>query len=297
MRTIMRCRTLLLGLASVVAAISGTLWLPSCSPVPAIQIAHFEITPSVIEKGDSAQLRWEVTGADKILLNNGIGEVPATGTKQIKADSSTLYILTATNSGHIVTENTTLAVRDFEISRMTTYPPDLVAGKEIRVEVNVKNNCALPQNYTAALAMDGNPTQSADFVIDGSGTHQFVFTLSGVTPGQHKLICSNKSLDIKVVTQRQLDESRPPDSSYIKVDHDVGYYVGTSGRSCLFIISVHNNHEKWALADVKLVLPNAGLQFDIAPLIEPMDSATIDKPSLPCANWTITYRWVPPGSW
>lgn len=297
MRALTNRRVLQAGLAGVAAAVSGTICLSACSPMPAIQISHFEVSPSVIEKGDSAQLSWEVTGADKIVLNNGIGEVPAAGTKQIKVDHSTQYILTATNAGHTSSENTTLAVRDFEILRMTTYPPDLVVGKEIRVEVNVKNNSALPQIYTAALSMDGNPAQSADYSIDGSGTHQFVFNLADVAAGPHKLVCNNKSLDIKVVTQRQLDESRPPDNSYVSVDHDVGYYVGTSGRSCLFMISVHNNHEKWAIADVKLVLPDAGLKFDIAPLIEPLDSATINKPSLPCTNWSITYRWVPPGSW
>lgn len=86
-----------------------------------------------------------------------------------------------------------------------------------------------------------------------------------------------------------------PDESYVQVSADVGYYVGTGGRSCLYMISVHNKHDKWSIANVKLKLENGKL-YDIADIIGPFDTATFNRPSLPCSRYTIIWTWKPPAS-
>jgi len=42
-------------------------------------IADFSIEPSSIERGQSAVLRWNVTGATDVAINNGLGTVTAMG--------------------------------------------------------------------------------------------------------------------------------------------------------------------------------------------------------------------------
>src|SRR3954462_2497094 len=46
-------------------------------------VAEFVAEPSTIERGQSAQLRWNVTGSSDISISNGIGTVPASGSQRI----------------------------------------------------------------------------------------------------------------------------------------------------------------------------------------------------------------------
>jgi len=70
-------------------------------PAPAKpSISSFEAEPSTIERGQSATLRWTVTGeAATITIEPGVGSVPATGSRQVFPSNTTTYSLTATNEG------------------------------------------------------------------------------------------------------------------------------------------------------------------------------------------------------
>src|ERR1700712_4862559 len=67
---------------------SGTL---SDRPV----VAEFAAEPSSIERGQSAQLRWNLTGSTDVSISNGIGTVPASGSRRITPNETTTYTLTA----------------------------------------------------------------------------------------------------------------------------------------------------------------------------------------------------------
>ncbi|MCU1328554.1 MAG: OmpA/MotB domain protein [Bryobacterales bacterium] len=58
-------------------------------------ITEFAVEPSTIERGQSANLRWTVTGANDIVIDNGIGTVPPTGTRSVQPADSTTYTLSA----------------------------------------------------------------------------------------------------------------------------------------------------------------------------------------------------------
>jgi peptidoglycan-associated lipoprotein len=73
-------------------------------------VAEFIAEPSSIERGQSAQLRWTVTGANDISISNGIGTVPASGTRNINPTETTTYRLTANGSGGNQTATATLTV-------------------------------------------------------------------------------------------------------------------------------------------------------------------------------------------
>ncbi|HWF09739.1 MAG TPA: OmpA family protein [Bryobacteraceae bacterium] len=59
-------------------------------------VAEFTIEPSTIERGQSAVMRWTVTGSSNVSINNGIGTVAPSGTRRMTPDATTTYTLTAT---------------------------------------------------------------------------------------------------------------------------------------------------------------------------------------------------------
>lgn len=58
-------------------------------------IAEFSVEPSSIQRGQSAVLRWNVTGANNVAIDHGIGTVAANGTQRITPNDTTTYNLTA----------------------------------------------------------------------------------------------------------------------------------------------------------------------------------------------------------
>jgi peptidoglycan-associated lipoprotein len=59
-------------------------------------VAEFSVEPTTIERGQSAVLRWSVTGSTNVAINNGIGTVTATGNRRVQPGDTTTYTLTAT---------------------------------------------------------------------------------------------------------------------------------------------------------------------------------------------------------
>jgi peptidoglycan-associated lipoprotein len=75
------------------------------APKPARPVvASFEAEPSTIERGQSATLRWRVTGETRdVSIAPGIGTVSKEGNRQVFPGSTTTYTLTATGPGGTTT--------------------------------------------------------------------------------------------------------------------------------------------------------------------------------------------------
>jgi len=73
-------------------------------------IVAFEANPKNVDAGDSATLLWNVTGADSVTIDQGIGNVAVAGTEVVSVDETTTYTLTATNSADSVTQSVTVSV-------------------------------------------------------------------------------------------------------------------------------------------------------------------------------------------
>jgi hypothetical protein len=73
-------------------------------------IAEFSIEPSAIERGQSAVLRWNVTGSNNVAISNGMGTVPPTGTQRITPQQTTSYVLTASGPGGDASRTATVTV-------------------------------------------------------------------------------------------------------------------------------------------------------------------------------------------
>ncbi len=63
-----------------------------------------------IISGESVTLSWNVTGADSVTINQGIGTVDSTGTKVVNPTATITYTLTASNTNGSVTNTVTVNV-------------------------------------------------------------------------------------------------------------------------------------------------------------------------------------------
>jgi peptidoglycan-associated lipoprotein len=60
-------------------------------------IAAFTVEPSTVERGQTATLKWSVTGATSVIIDHGIGAVDVSGNRSVVPADSTTYSLTARN--------------------------------------------------------------------------------------------------------------------------------------------------------------------------------------------------------
>lgn len=82
---------------------------------PAAVINSFTAEPSTIVRGEASTLRWSVANATEVTIDNGIGAVSASGSRQVYPTSNTTYRMTAKGSGGDAVAAVTVAV--------TTPPP------------------------------------------------------------------------------------------------------------------------------------------------------------------------------
>ena len=84
---------------------------PPAPPPPAQPtVMEFSAEPSSIERGQSAILRWSVSNATDISIDNGVGTVPASGNRRVIPSDTTTYTLRAMGPGGNITATATVTV-------------------------------------------------------------------------------------------------------------------------------------------------------------------------------------------
>lgn len=83
---------------------------PTPTPVPQAPAISFSASPSSVEPGGCATLTWTASNADRASIDQGIGIVPASGSKQACPANTTVYTLSATGAGGTKWESTTVTV-------------------------------------------------------------------------------------------------------------------------------------------------------------------------------------------
>jgi len=82
--------------------------VPTAPSQPAINYFTADITS--VASGEEVNLNWDVTDADSITIEPGIGTVSQSGTYKVTPSSSTVYVLTAINKAGEVTAKTSIQV-------------------------------------------------------------------------------------------------------------------------------------------------------------------------------------------
>jgi peptidoglycan-associated lipoprotein len=83
---------------------------PTPPPPAAAVINSFTAEPSTIEPGQSATLRWSISNATDMSINNGVGAVQSQGQRQVFPRTSTTYTLTARGPGGMDSRSVTVEV-------------------------------------------------------------------------------------------------------------------------------------------------------------------------------------------
>jgi hypothetical protein len=87
--------------------------LSGCSEISSnmkLSITSFEVNPSIINAGDTANLSWIILGAETVSIDKGIGNVAKTGSRIIQPTTTTTYTLTASNGTDSKTASTQIIV-------------------------------------------------------------------------------------------------------------------------------------------------------------------------------------------
>ncbi|NOQ45628.1 MAG: hypothetical protein GQ559_02990 [Desulfobulbaceae bacterium] len=86
-----------IGLMNCGEQTTGSQWNPDDFNKSPGQVTLFTANPTTIKKGESSTLKWQTFDAEKVEINQGIGEVPIAGTKQVSPTVTTTYKCTATS--------------------------------------------------------------------------------------------------------------------------------------------------------------------------------------------------------
>jgi hypothetical protein len=73
-------------------------------------MGNFSSNPSTINSGGTTSLSWNMTGANSVSIDQGIGQVAVAGTMLVSPTASTIYTISATNAAGTVTRSTTTTV-------------------------------------------------------------------------------------------------------------------------------------------------------------------------------------------
>lgn len=118
---------------------------PPPPPPPPVQqergaaavISSFTAEPSTIVRGEASTLKWSVTNATEVEIDNGIGKVSATGTKQVYPTNTTTYRMTAKGPGGDAISAVTVAVT--APAPPPPPPPPATASLEERLSKEVQD--------------------------------------------------------------------------------------------------------------------------------------------------------------
>ena len=87
--------------------------------------AQFSASPGQINCGDSAKLTWSSSGAVKNEINNGVGEVAASGEQTVQPKQTTAYTLNAAGPGGIATPSATVNVNSGVQAALSVSPTEI----------------------------------------------------------------------------------------------------------------------------------------------------------------------------
>lgn len=101
------------------------------TPPPAAPVINsFSAEPSTIEAGQSSTLRWSITGATDMNIDNGVGAVQSSGQRQVFPRTSTTYTLTARGPGGMDSRSVTVEVTSAPPPPPPTTTPQ-ISGAEL----------------------------------------------------------------------------------------------------------------------------------------------------------------------
>ena len=130
-------------------------------------IVRFDATPSNITAGQSSQLTWVVQGASSVSINNGVGNVAATGSTTVTPSATTTYTLTAVGPSGNVTATATVTVGPVvvvpgtpQIIRFEGSPLSIQPGQQSTLSWTTSGATTVSISGVGAVTLNGSTTVS-----------------------------------------------------------------------------------------------------------------------------------------
>jgi peptidoglycan-associated lipoprotein len=98
------------------------------SPPAVAPTINLRVSPAAIEKGQTSILTWSSTDATGVTIDNGIGSVEASGSREVSPPASATYMARATGPGGTAVAEARLTVS--APSAVTPAPPPSVSDSE-----------------------------------------------------------------------------------------------------------------------------------------------------------------------
>lgn len=98
---------------------------------------NFEVNPATVSAGGYSTLTWNVIGATSVSIDQGIGQIPLTGSKLVNPQVTTNYTMTASNIGGTSSRSVTLVVNPPVVASITASPSTMLPGQSATLQWNV----------------------------------------------------------------------------------------------------------------------------------------------------------------
>ncbi len=138
-------------------------------------VDDFSAAADVIRPGDNVTLRWSVSNAVSVTIDNGPGSVPASGSIEVSPQRTTRYTLTASGRKGVSTAWVTV-----EVMERSTFMPDLVITGVTHI------SGLLYYKVRNIGAADAGPSET--YVYDQSGTLRDTSWVDGLKAGEEKTL-------------------------------------------------------------------------------------------------------------
>jgi len=111
----------------------------ACQP----PVVKYSAAPEAITKGECSTLTWSSKNVQKAEIDQEVGAVPPSGSKQVCPTATTQYVLTATGTGGTVSETATVTVK----APVAPPPPPTAAAPVVVPVAAPKAEMALHVNF------------------------------------------------------------------------------------------------------------------------------------------------------
>ena len=136
---------------------------PQATPPPPVD-ASLSATPSTIQKGQSVELSWQTSNAESVSID-GLGTLPAAGTRTVTPEESTTYTLRASGPGGSKDSTARITVNLAAIAATDTPKEDLAQ----LFSQNVKDVFFDYDSYAVPSAQSQSIAASAQFLSQHPG--------------------------------------------------------------------------------------------------------------------------------
>jgi len=143
------------------------------------QILTFVANPPVISAGQSSQLCWQVSGANSIQIDPGVGSnLNANDCATVKPNVTTTYTLTAINAQGTIKANVTVSVGQVQITSFQANPvTSTSAGNPVVLSWTTQNALSVvlvgaelgPQNLSVNGSFTVNPITNSTYTLTAYG--------------------------------------------------------------------------------------------------------------------------------